>query len=85
MFNKKFSEAELVKFQEMIGKVVWKNHKTTSKTQPKPFKSGNKLNTVKGIVPHNITGYPSFTFLEDGSMVECFRCSIAPQDSSTII
>lgn len=73
-----FTEAEVASWNTMVGKRVWKNPKTTSKFQPKPFKSGNKVNTVKAIVVHEQTGRPGFSFLEDDSVVECFRCSIAP-------
>jgi hypothetical protein len=75
-----FTETELAPWTALIGKQVWKNPKTDSKTQPKPFKSGRKVNTVAGIVTHKQTGRPGFTFLEDASVVECFRCSLAPED-----
>ena len=65
-------------YQHMIGQKVWKNPKTTSKVESKPFKSGRKVNTVKAIMDHPYTGGIGFTFEEDDSIVECFRCSIAP-------
>jgi len=40
----------------------------------KPFKSGFKVNTVKSIITHEITGRPAFTFEEDDSYVECRQC-----------
>lgn len=40
----------------------------------KPFKSGLKINTVKDIIIHDITGYPAFTFLEDDSYLEIQKC-----------
>lgn len=40
----------------------------------KPFKSGNKINTVNGIINHPILNIPAFTFIEDDSYVECKRC-----------
>jgi hypothetical protein len=64
----------------MVGKKVWKNPKSTSKFEPNPFKSGLKVNTVKAIVPHAYTEHLAFTFLEDESLVECFRCSLAPAE-----
>lgn len=67
-------------YQHLIGQKVWKNPKTTSKHEPKPFKSGRKVNTVTGIAPHPQTGGIAFTFVEDESLVECFRCSLAPQE-----
>ena len=77
---KPFTDADVVKWNSMVGCKVWKNPKTTSKFQPKPFKSGLKINTVTGVVVHEQTKQPGFTFLEDSSVVECFRCSIAPQE-----
>ena len=68
-----------VPHHEVIGFKVWKNPKTTSKFSPKPFKSGLKINTVKGIVVHPITSKEAFTFLEDDSIVECRTCSFAPE------
>ena len=50
-----------------IGKVVEKESR-------KPFKSKNKVNTVKGIVLHPVTNIPAYTFCEDDSCVECWRC-----------
>ena len=73
-----FTDAEQAVWPTMIGKRVWKNPKTTSKFAPKPFKSGQKINTVKAIVTHEQTGRPGFTFEEDESVVECWRCSVAP-------
>lgn len=61
-----------------IGTKVWKNPKTTSKFQPKPFKSRRKINTVLAIVTHPETGWPGYKFEEDSSIVECWRCSEAP-------
>jgi hypothetical protein len=74
-----FTQAEIDKWFTMIGQKVWKNPKTTTKFQPKPFKSGRKVNTIKSIVVHRQTGGWGFTFEEDDSVVECFRCSIAPE------
>lgn len=42
----------------------------------KPFKSGQKINTVKGIIEHPILGIPAYTFEEDDSYVECRKCEI---------
>lgn len=42
----------------------------------KPFKSGNKENTIKGIVNPPTLNVPCFTFEEDESYVECSRCKI---------
>ena len=77
-----FTEAEVQAWHDMVGQRVWKNPRTTSKFEPKPFKSGSKFNTVKAVVVHEQTGRPGFTFVEDVSVVECFRCSIAPTQES---
>ncbi len=77
---KPFTEADVAGWNAMVGAKVWKNPKTTSKFEPKPFKSGSKVNTVKAVVLHKQTGNWGFTFEEDESVVECFRCSLAPAD-----
>lgn len=74
-----YTEADVASWMSMIGQRVWKNPKTTSKFEPKPFKSGLKVNTVTGVVVHEQTGGWGFTFAEDVSVVECWRCSIAPE------
>ena len=43
--------------------------------EPKPFKSGNKVNTIKGVINHPILNIPAYTFEEDDSYVECRRCA----------
>lgn len=55
-------------FKELIGKKVIKFPSN------KPFKSGFKTNTVKGIITHEITGRPAFLFEEDDSYVEIRGC-----------
>ena len=40
----------------------------------KPFKSGLKINTVKGVVAHPHLHVPAFTFEEDDSYVACYVC-----------
>lgn len=54
--------------KKLIGRRVQKFPST------KPFKSGLKINTVKGIITHEITGLPAFTFEEDDSYVEVRKC-----------
>ena len=76
---KPFTVEDVARWNSMVGKKVWKNPKTDTKTQPKPFKSGSKVNTVKAVVPHKQTGNWGFSFEEDDSIVECFRCSLAPE------
>ena len=46
------------------------------KTEPKPFKSGSKVNTIKNVINHPILNIPAYTFEEDDSYVECRRCNI---------
>lgn len=41
------------------------------KSQPKPFKSGSKVNTIKGLVINPNTQQPAFTFVEDESYMDC--------------
>jgi hypothetical protein len=52
-----------------IGKQVVKN-------SGKPFKSGDTVNTVKGLTTNLQTGNSAFTFEEDESNVECWRCKL---------
>lgn len=77
---KVFTQVDITRWSGMIGEKVWKHPKTTSKFEPKPFKSGKKVNTVKALVVHEQTGGWGFTFEEDDSVVECFRCSVPPAD-----
>ena len=50
--------------------------KQVSKESGKPFKSGEKLGTVTGMITHPITKRPAFTMQEDGTYVECCRCQL---------
>ncbi len=61
-------------YELWIGRKVMKTSKNNCNS--KPFKSGLKENTVKGIINHPILNVPSFTFLEDDSFVECNRCKL---------
>lgn len=54
-------------YDSYIGKQVAKKSK-------KPFKSGSKVNTITGVITNTQTGNPAFTFQEDDSNVECWRC-----------
>jgi len=60
--------------EEFKGCLVRKKSGNNNTLQPKPFKSGNKHNTVKNVVIHPILGVPAFSFFEDDSIVECSRC-----------
>lgn len=57
-----------------IGKKVSKTSKNN--TEPNPFKSGLKINTIKGVINHPILNIPAYTFYEDDSYVEVRRCKI---------
>jgi len=46
----------------------------------KPFKSGEKINTVTDIVVNKELGNVAcYTFVEDESCVECYRCVVAEE------
>lgn len=60
-----------------IGQKVRKTSGRSNQLSSKPFKSGNKTNTVKEIVNHPQLNVPAFTFLEDDSIVECRRCLLS--------
>lgn len=56
-------------YQQFIGRQVVKKSR-------RPFKSGNKVNTVKGIEQHPyLPGKLAFTFVEDTSFVSCEICA----------
>ena len=44
--------------------------------EPKPFKSGQKVNTVRGVIEHPILRVPAFVFEEDDSYVACKACCV---------
>lgn len=49
------------------------------KTSGHPFKSGSKINTVKGVIDHpQLPGKPAFTFEEDDSYVRTSICKFEP-------
>ncbi len=50
--------------------------KQVHKKSRKPFKSGAQVGTVSGSTTHPVTGRMCFTFIEDSSYVECFRCRL---------
>lgn len=78
---KQFTEEDELKWAAMVNQKVWK--KSNRKTTPKPFKSGLKVNTVKSIVMHKFfedTMQMGFTFHEDDSVVQCWRCSLSPKE-----
>lgn len=63
-------------WKHYIGKRVEKRRSAIH--EPKPFKSGFKVNTVKAIFQHPYTPHLAFSFYEDDSLVECFRCVLLP-------
>ena len=69
---------DIVPIENFIGNIGKKTKKTSHKPglEPKPFKSGFKVNTIKGIIEHPILQIPAYTFEEDESYVECRRCII---------
>lgn len=47
-----------------------------SKQSGRPFKSGEKTATISGYTFNDMTKKLAFTFEEDDSNVECFRCTL---------
>jgi hypothetical protein len=64
-----------MEYAEYVGRQV---HKRRS---GKPFKSGNKVNTVAGVITHPQLNIPAFTFEEDDSYVECRKCELINMDT----
>ena len=64
-------------FEEYEINIGKKTHKTSKEgTEPNPFKSGFKVNTIKGVIEHPQLKIAAYTFIEDESYVECRRCVI---------
>ena len=63
---------------ENIGKKCSKSAFNKGKVvEPKPFKSGLKINTIKSVITHpQLPNELAYTFEEDDSYVECRRCEI---------
>jgi hypothetical protein len=62
-------------YSKFIGQQVVKSCASKSS---KPFKSGRKINTVKGITDHPfLEGEKGFTFEEDDSIVLCAQCQLS--------
>ena len=66
---KAMKKKRMKEYEKWIGMEVEKH-------SPKPFKSGQKINTVKSIINHPILNIPAFTFFEDESYVECRKCKL---------
>ena len=58
-------------YRSFIGRRV---QKTRGNREPKPFKSGFKINTVRDVIQHPILMVPAFVFEEDDSFVVCKKC-----------
>jgi len=82
--NHFFETAQLEDFRPNIGK---KCHKTSRPvtSQPKNFKSGSKINTIKDVVIHPILWEPAYTFEEDDSYVACRTIEIVDEPQWTPI
>ena len=61
-------------YVENIGKKVFKGNISSGVANNKPFKSGEKFNTVKDVINHPKLNIPAYVFEEDDSYVECRRC-----------
>lgn len=57
-----------MEYSDLIGKKVFKEK------SGKPFKSGQKINTVRGIINHPQINTPAFIFEDDDSYVDCRIC-----------
>lgn len=67
----------MIDYTSFIGKTVCKTGINKVQLNPAPFKSGNQVNVVKGIINHPQLNIPAFIFEEDDSYVECRRCRLA--------
>ena len=74
-------DIKIMSYEKNIGKQVTKKSFTKSgkPKASKPFKSGLKINTVKGVIEHPILEIPAYTFEEDDSYVECRRCHLTEE------
>ena len=64
-------------YEQYIGRKCKKKSISGNKTyKVKPFKSGDKINTIKGVINHPHLDIPAYVFFEDDSYVECRRIEI---------
>ena len=63
-------------YETNIGRRVIKGSITRREPNAKPFKSGQQINTVRGVINHPELNVPTYVFDEDNSYVECRRCII---------
>jgi len=57
----------------MSGKFIRVGDKVIKKSR-KPFKSGDKVGTVKNITVNPYTNRTAFSFIEDNSIVDAHQC-----------
>jgi hypothetical protein len=70
--------AEYQTYKELVPNIGKRVSKDKS---DKPFKSGQKINTVRGLTIHPFLEVPAYTFIEDDSYVECRRCKIVDEEN----
>jgi hypothetical protein len=58
---------------ELFGTPIYSGVRVV-KLSGKPFKSGHKINTVKGLTCNPNTECLAYTFIEDDSIVDCKQC-----------
>jgi hypothetical protein len=68
-------------YKSNIGKAVAKCSIGEQKENGKKFKSGNTVNTIKGVIMHEFIDEPAYIFEEDDSYVECRRCKIVETET----
>lgn len=64
-----------INYSDWVGKQVSKTA-LNRKPTPKPFKSGNKCNTVKGVTINPYSNKVGFIFEEDDSIVDAHICEL---------
>lgn len=58
---------------EFFGTPVYSGVRVVKRSN-KTFKSGQKINTVNGLTFNQNTGNLAYTFVEDNSIVDCYKC-----------
>jgi len=58
-----------------VSKTAFLRHRG-AEGNPKPFKSGKLVNTIKDVIEHPTLHIPAYTFEDDSSYVECRRCEV---------
>ena len=79
---KKSNKSEKVSFEEAQKNIGLKVQKFRSGNKtPKPFASGRKINTIKGVIQHpeRPAPCPAYTFYEDTSHVSVEFCVVVPR------